>query len=111
MLGLSGIVGLIISIVLLILLVIGLWYSKRHSFKAGVYFFLILILHEVYSFGSPPLIRNYIDTLILGNSDLMMGMSISQLLVFLSVIPKLIELLAFTILIVGLHDLWKSKNA
>ena len=111
MLGnMAGITEIIISIFLLVLLVIGLWYSKMHSFKAGVYFFLLLIIHEIYSFISPPLIQNYIENLITENNEPLLGNTIGEFTALLSLIPQMILLAAFLCLIVGLRGLWGSKN-
>ncbi|MEC5424744.1 hypothetical protein QGM71_14755 [Virgibacillus sp. C22-A2] len=109
--NLSGITGgVIIPILFLVLLIIGLWYCKVHSFKAGVYFFLLLIIHKIYLFVSPPLVRRYIDTLVSENKALMLEMTFGELVALLSLIPKTIELVAFIFLIVGLYRLWSSKK-
>ncbi|MGJ9458468.1 hypothetical protein [Oceanobacillus sp. CF4.6] len=105
-----GIAGIMISILMIILFVIGLWNSKIHSFNAGVYFFLLLIIHEIYSFVAPPLIQDYVDKLIAENKKPMMGMTIGELVASLSLIPKMILLLAFICLIYGLRRLWKLKS-
>lgn len=106
----SGIAGIMIFILMIILFIIGLWNSKIHSFKGGVYFFLLLIINEIYSFIAPPLIQNYIDTLIIENGKPMMGMTIGELVAFLSLIPEVIVLAAFTCLIYGLYRLWNLKS-
>ncbi|WP_067730773.1 hypothetical protein [Oceanobacillus damuensis] len=105
-----GIAGVIISILMIVLFLIGLWNSKIHSFKAGVYFFLLLIIHQLYPFMAQPLIRNYIDTIIIENKEPMLGMTIGELVATLSLIPKMILLVAFTCLIYGLRRLWNLKS-
>lgn len=102
--------GIIISVLIFILFIIGLWNSKIHSFKPGIYFFLLLIIHEIYSWISPPFIRNCIDTLISEHKDPILGMTIGEFVAFLSLIPKMIILAAFICLIFGLRRLWKLKG-
>jgi len=106
----SGIVGIIISILMVILFVIGLWNSKIHSFKGGVYFFLLLIIHKIYSFIAQPLIENYVDMLIIEDKKPMMGMTVGEIVALFSLIPKIIVLVAFICLIYGLQGLWNSKR-
>jgi hypothetical protein len=106
----SGIAGIVISILMIVFFVIGLWSSKLHSFNGGVFFFLLLIIHEVYSFIAPPLIRNYIDTLSIENKEPIFGMTFGELVLSLSLIPKLIVLAAFICLIYGLRRLWNLKS-
>lgn len=106
----SGIAGIIISILMLILFVIGLRNSQIHSFKGGVYFFLLLIIHKIYSLTAQPLIGNYIDMLITENKRPMLGMTIGELVAFFALIPKMIVLIAFICLIYGLHKHWKPQK-
>lgn len=106
-----GFTGLIVSILLLILFIIGLRYSKIHSFKPGIYFFLLLVVYEIYSFVSPPLIQNYIDNLLAENKEpLMMGMTIGEFVALLSLIPKVLLFAAFLFLIVGIRSFWSKKH-
>ena len=95
---------------MLVLFVIGLWNSKINSFKAGVYFFLLLIIHEIYFWIAPPLIRNYVDILSMENKNPMLGMTIGELVASLSLIPKVMILVAFICWIYGLSRLWKLKQ-
>ncbi|WP_156291323.1 hypothetical protein [Oceanobacillus salinisoli] len=104
-----GIAGVMISILMFVLFIIGLWLSKINSFKHGVYFFLLLIIHEVYSFIAPPLIQKYIDMLMTENKIPIMGMTLGEFVAFLSYIPKIIVLIAFICLIFGLRRLWNLK--
>jgi hypothetical protein len=101
----GGILGIIISVIILILLLIGLRISRKYSFKAGVYFFVLLIIHKIYTFAATPLIGNYVDGVISGNIELSLDMTIAQLTAWISVIPKIIELAAFIFLIIGLFQL------
>lgn len=105
-----GITGIILSVLLIVLFLIGFWKSKNHSFKEGVYFFLLLIIHEIYSYISPSLIQSYIDKITSENKDLVLGLSIGELVVILSLIPKMILLAAFIFLVYGLRRMWNSKN-
>jgi len=105
-----GITGIILSVLLMVLFLIGFWKSKNHSFKEGAYFFLLLIIHEIYLYISPSLIQSFIEKIINKNKDLVLGLSIGELVVILSFIPKMILLAAFIFLVYGLRRMWHSKN-
>lgn len=106
-----GITGLIFNILLPVLLVIGLIYSKINSFKPGFYFFLLLIIHEVYSSVSPFFTRNYIDNIAEGHKEPFMGMTIGEFFVFLSLIPEVLLFTAFLFLITGIRSFRNTKYA
>jgi hypothetical protein len=82
-----------------------MWISWKHSFKAGFYFFLLLIIHKIYSFTAQPFIGNYVESVVSENTELWFDMTIAQLVAWFSVIPKIIELAAFIFLIIGLFHL------
>jgi hypothetical protein len=106
----SGVIGIVISIIMIVLFIFGLWLSKRLSFNGGFYFFLLLIVHEIYSFVSPILIRNYIDHLVIENKYPIMGMTLGELVVLFSLIPKIIVMIAFICLIYGLRKFFINKS-
>lgn len=103
-----GVTGIAISVLLVVLFAIGLWYSKIHMFKQGVYFFLLLIIHEVYLLVSPPVIQSYIDNL--GGNKPLLGLTIGEFIAFSSLIPKILLIAAFLFLIVGLRNFKNAKR-
>lgn len=103
--NLGGVLGILFSITIFILLFIGLWISRKKSFKPGVYFFVLLIIHQIYSYIAPQFIRNYIDKVASENIGLWFDMTIGQLVAWFSLIPKTIELAAFIFLVAGLYQL------
>jgi len=106
---LSGFMSMLLIFLFLILLIIGLILCRKHLFTAGFYFFLILILNKVLSFIYSAYIAKYIDSLHESNKQPPLGMTIGELVSWFSLIPTIIELIAFAILIIGLYTLWKSK--
>lgn len=107
-----GIAGILSSILIIMLIVMGLWKSIIHSFKPGVYFFILLIIYEIYTIIAPPLMRNYFDGLTIENENPMMGMTLGELVAFsLTLIPKMVLLAAFICLIYGLRGLLNLKSS
>ncbi|MCT8140303.1 hypothetical protein H1D32_22955 [Anaerobacillus sp. CMMVII] len=86
------------------LLIFGLLQSKRYSFFAGVYSFLILIFLKLYSFVAPYSIKPIIENI----SEPPFGSSTSEFVAFLNLIPKTLNLIAFSILIIGLFQRLKK---
>ena len=105
-----SIVIILLTVFLLGLFVIGLIQCRKYSFKAGFYFFAILLVHTILSFIYPPFIRRYIDSYFEGNNSPPMGMTIGELVGWFCMIPRIIEAVAFSILVVGLYRMWKSKT-
>ncbi|MUK87846.1 hypothetical protein GMD78_05460 [Ornithinibacillus sp. L9] len=101
--SIGGITEIIISILVFVLLIIGLWFCKIYSFKAGIYFFLLILIHKIYSFVAPPLVGRYIDWLGDENKNLWFDMTTAELVVLFSIIPNILELVAFTFLIIGFY--------
>lgn len=83
------------------LLVVGLIFSRKYLFKAGFYFFLLLIIGEVYSKFIYDFIQSFLRHVDLNSRE--MGLA-------LSLIPQTIKVFAFLILIVGLYRTWKRDN-
>jgi hypothetical protein len=95
---------LLIDLIFLGLLIFGLIKSKKYSFLAGFYSFLILLLLRLYSFVTP-----YTTKLIIDNvSEPPFGFSIGEFLAFINIIPKTLNLIAFSILIIGLYHRLKN---
>lgn len=105
MANIGGILGILFSIGIFILLFVGLWISRKKSFKAGVYFFVLLIIHKLYSYAAPRFIGSYVDRVVSENIELWFDMTVAQLVAWFSLIPTTIELAAFIFLIVGLYQL------
>lgn len=103
---LSGLINIVLNVLLMALLVFGLVQCKKHSFMAGFYFFLILIVNQI----APYLYRNYMYTLIERDTSPPMGLSIGELVMWLSLISRFIEVVAFSFIVIGLFRLWKSKK-
>ncbi|MFA1820174.1 hypothetical protein ACDX78_08295 [Virgibacillus oceani] len=79
--------------------------SRKHAFKAGVYFFALLIIHKLYSYAAPRFIESYVDRVVSENIELWFDMTIAQLVAWFSLVPKTIELAAFIFLVTGLYQL------
>ncbi|MCQ6564119.1 hypothetical protein [Paenibacillus mendelii] len=99
-----------LKIIFLFLLIFGLLQCRKYSFTAGFYFFLILTVHEISSYIYPPFINKYIHSLAGGNTPPPMGMNIGELVAWFSLLPRIIEVIAFSVLVVGLYRMWKSKT-
>ncbi|MFC5464422.1 hypothetical protein [Lederbergia graminis] len=108
---LYGLVSILLTVLLFAFLISGLVLSRKHSFTAGVYFFLILIVHKISSYFYSLLIRNYINTLTESGKEPPMGMSIGELVSWFSLIPTSVYIIAFGVLIIGLYNMRKSKIA
>jgi hypothetical protein len=95
---------LIIDLIFLGVLIFGIIQSKKHSFLAGFYSFLILLLLRLYSFVAP-----YTTKLIIDNvSEPPLGSSIGEFIAFINIIPRTLNLIAFSILIIGLYHRLKN---
>lgn len=104
-------VNILLTVLLFTFLISGLVLCRKHSFTAGVYFFLILIVHKISSYFYSPLIRNYIDTLTESGKEAPMGMTLGELVSWFSLIPTSVYLIAFGVLVIGLYNMRKSKIA
>jgi len=103
---LLSIVSILLTVILSGLFILGLILCRKHSFTAGFYFFLILLVHLILTYIYPHFIRRYIDS-IAGTPP--MGMTIGEFIAWMSMIPRIIEAIAFIVLVVGLYRMWKSK--
>lgn len=104
-----GFITIFAALVTIILLVAGIIISKKYASIGIFYFFLIFIIKELYSFVGGPIIRNHIDSVI-SNNEMPMGMTIGQYVAWLNLIPKILELIAFVFLVVGLYKLKSHKE-
>lgn len=105
-----GYIGIILSVLLVLLFFVGIGFSAKHSFKSGIYFFVILIIHQVYAFFSPPVIRNYIDERNAERQELMLGLSNVEFVMLSSFISNALLFVAFLVLVFGLRNLLRSRN-
>ena len=104
-----NIVNILLAVITSVLFLFGLIQCKKHSFTAGFYFFLILIVYMISSYIYPPFISSYIDSFVEGNTSPPMGLTIGELVAWFNIIPKIIEVIAFSFLVVRLYRMWKSK--
>ncbi|WP_188995681.1 hypothetical protein [Paenibacillus nasutitermitis] len=99
-----------LTVIYLALFLFGLIQCRKYSFIAGFYFFLILIVHQISPYVYSPFIRNYMDSLIESNTPPPFGMTLGELVAGFSLLPRIIEIIAFSFLIVGLYRMWKSNT-
>lgn len=102
-------VSILVAVILLGLFILGLIQCRKHSFTAGYYFFLILLVHTISSYIYPLFISSYIDSFAEGSTAPPMGITVGELVAWFSIIPRIIEIIAFSILVIGLYRMWKSK--
>lgn len=107
---LLALVLILLDVLFLAVLFLGFVQCRKHSFKAGFYFFLILIVHKISAYLYAPLLNTYTNALIKSNSRPPMGMTIGKFVSWLSLLPTIINLIAFGILVVGLYKMWRSKT-
>jgi hypothetical protein len=106
-------INILISVIMILfiaLLIFGLVQSKKHSFMAGFYSFLILIVNHVHSYIAPLTTHRIMNSYLSSNTDPPLGMSLGELVALLSLIPRVLEVIAFSILILGLYRMWNSKT-
>ena len=103
------IMSILLPTFFLTLLIFGLIQCRKHSFTAGFYFFLILIFHQISSYIYAPFINKYIDFSI-ANGSSPMGLTLGEFVALSALLPRIIEVIAFSILVVGLYRMWKSKT-
>lgn len=87
-----------------VILIFGFVLSLKYSFQVGAYFFLILILKEFYSFIARLYFRNM-------DGVPPMGLTMGEWVTWNTMIPRLIELSAFGVLVIGLYRMWKHKHS
>ncbi len=104
-------VSLAVNVIFFAILFIGLLQCRKHAFRAGFYFFLILIVHKISSYFYLPYLHKYMDSLVESNTPPPMGMTYGEFVSWFSFIPAIIDLLAFGILVTGIYKLWRSKAA
>jgi len=107
---LISIMSISITFIFSVLFIFGLILCRKHSFTEGFYFFLILIVHLIFPYFYSPFIQKYIDSLVGSNNSPPMGMTIGELLAWFTLLPRMIEIIAFSFLVVGLYRMWKSKT-
>ena len=91
-------------VIYLAFLIFGLILCRKHSFTAGFYFFLIIIIHQLLPYIYYPFVNNYIDSFSRGNTP------IGEIVASFSIFPRILEVIAFSFLVVGLYRMWKSKT-
>ncbi|GEN45413.1 hypothetical protein [Alkalibacillus haloalkaliphilus] len=101
-------VNVLILVATVVLLIVGLIISRKLSFTGGFYFFLLLLISELYqiTFATSITIMRYFQ-----EHGPPMGMTMGEYVMWTSYIPRVLELIAFTFLVVGLFKLWKSSTS
>jgi ABC-type uncharacterized transport system permease subunit len=107
---LISIMSILLTVIFSALFIFGLIQCRKHSFTAGVYFFLILIVHKISPYFYSPFISKYIDSLTGSNTPPPMGMTFGELVAWFTLLPRILEVVAFSFLVVGLYRMWKSKT-
>ncbi|WP_258199499.1 hypothetical protein [Paenibacillus endoradicis] len=102
-------VSILLAAIFLALLIFGLIQCRKHSFTAGFYFFLFLIVLQISPYIYSPFISKYIDDSFT-NGNTPMGMTIGELVAWFTLLPSIIEVIAFIFLVFGLYRMWKSKT-
>jgi len=98
----------VIGIAYLFLLIAGAILCKKYAFRLGLYFFLFMIMAQIYRYLSQFFISSFFDRV---RDDHSMGMSIGEWAILLALIPSLIEVVAFSLLVVGLYQMWNRRHA
>lgn len=103
-----------LSVLFLVLLIFGLVQCRKHSFAAGFYFFLFLIIGKMYSYLIPPIFSKYIDSFHQNVTSPPMGMTIGEMVSWILLISRSLEtiimIIAFSFLIIGLYRMWQSHT-
>lgn len=107
---LLSLLSLITPISFFAVLIIGLVLSKKYAFRAGFYFFLILLLLELSSIVFSAWFSVYLEKLNAGELELPFNMSIGEFVALRSYIPLLIKAGAFLILVLGIHKKWAPSR-
>jgi hypothetical protein len=107
---LLGFFVILFLIVFLFVLIFGLRQCRKNHFIAGFYFFLIILILKIYDFIAPFTIMRLIDSYVVNRTTIPLGMTFGEMITLLNFIPRIIEVIAFIILVVGLYRIWKSNT-
>lgn len=83
------------------IMIFGLVQCRKHSFKGGFYFFLFLIIEKIFSY----VLSNYVVSINYDNRPF--GMTIGELVASVSLLLRLMEIIAFGFLATGLYQYWR----
>lgn len=103
-LDLLNVLSVIYHIVHPAILIIGLWFCWKISFKPGFWFFLILLIQKLYG----TILSWYMNS----SSDIRSpfeGLSLGEWLALHSLAQAFLHVLAYLVLVVGLYKLWKRN--
>jgi hypothetical protein len=103
---LIGVLHIILQFLIFLILAIGLVQCKKASFKEGVYFFLILLFHQLNSFFA----AMYIDFVYLSFMKLSTGITYGEFTRLSFFINQLILCIAFVFLVFGIRRQWYKYN-
>lgn len=107
---LLGIFAGLFSIFFIFLLIFGLLQCRKNNFITGFYFFLIILILKIYDFIAPFTISRLINSYDANRTTLPLGMTFGEMIALLNIIPRIIEVIAFIFLVVGLYRVWKTKT-
>lgn len=99
-----SVIGFLIFLIFVALLTVGLVQCKKNSFMPGFYFFLVMMIGQIYSWISPFFIRGFFERDTSTN-----GMSLGEWFILFSYIPRVIDVIALGFLVVGLYRMWNRR--
>ncbi|OZM56321.1 hypothetical protein CIB95_12970 [Lottiidibacillus patelloidae] len=100
--SLIGVLNIILQFLIVIILAFGLIQCKNSSFKEGIYFFLILLFHQLNSFFAPL----YIDFVYLNFMKLSTGITYGEFTRLSFFINQVILCVALVYLVIGIRRQW-----
>jgi hypothetical protein len=107
----TQITSILVLVLFIGLLLAGMLLCRKYQFKAGFYFFLLLIIQHSFNSFFSPTFAQFINSYKDNRKRLPFGMSLGESVAWFSFIPKIIEIIAFSILVVGLYRLWRLQTA
>ena len=105
-----SVIHIFFNIIYLALLFLGLIQCRKYAFKAGFYFFLLLIVQRLSAYIYLPILNSITNSMIKSGGPYRVGMTISGITDWFTIIPTGIQLVAFAILVVGLYKMWRKKT-
>jgi hypothetical protein len=97
-----GVLNIILQFLIVLILTFGIIQCKNASFKEGIYFFLILLFHQLNSFFAPL----YIDFLYLNFMKLTTGITYGEFTRLSLIMNKVILCIALVYLVIGIKRQW-----
>jgi hypothetical protein len=79
--------------------------------RPGFMLFLLLTINHIYLFIAPYTANSMLNIYISNNENQPMGLTFGEVAALLYFVPRLIEVIAFAILVSGLYRMWQLKPA